>query len=169
MRDCHRWRIKPSQIRRGAAVLPVFLAVLGCSSTEGPRSGGVRLFVTNLNCLVGKCPPLEVLGFPDNQPATPGGAWSIDLGDFEAPAACLTLPDSAVFLVIGINQSAGTADTVRITWTTAMPLALGALPPGGNRIMAGPSTSSFTPAAAPGWEITFPGGTQVAPAQPCAP
>ena len=147
------------RIRKALRFLPVF--ALACSSTVAPRSG-ITLLVTNGTCNAGSCAPLEILGFPDNQPRTPGGLWSIDLGPLTERAACVTLPLSARFLVIG------GADTTTFLWTTALPLSLGAQPPSVSRIFASPSTGSFVPAAAAGWRVTLPGAAQVSANPLCA-
>jgi hypothetical protein len=161
-----RWNAAPSWMHRGAALSTVLLGVLACSSVE-PRSG-LTLRVWNLSCYAGQCSPLHILGFPDNQPATPGGGWKIDLGSVQAPITCLTIPPSSVFRIIGLHSD-GTADTTAITWTPAIPLSLGTVAADGNYIMAAPSTSEFTPAAARGWALTLPAGNQVTPAEPCGP
>ena len=148
---------------RSTCVLPVVLfAAVSCSSSLEPRSG-VTLFVTNAACRFAPCPAQHILGFPSNQPLTPGGYWSLDLGTVTTPTACLTLPSSAHFYII----DAGTNDTTTITWTTAVGLSLGTLQPQESRLMASPSTSEFVPASASGWSVAFPGGTQVAPRGAC--
>jgi hypothetical protein len=147
------------QVRKAFRFLP--LIALACSSTVEPHSG-ITLLVTNGTCGAGSCSPLEILGFPDNQPGTPGGLWSIDLGLVTGSAACVTLPLSAKFLVIG------GADTTTYLWTTARPLSLGAQSPSASRIFASPSTSSFVPAAAAGWRATLPGAAQVSASPLCA-
>ena len=45
---------------------------------EAPRP--VSLLVTNATCNPGPCTAIRVLAFPDDQPRTPGGLWSLDLG-----------------------------------------------------------------------------------------
>ena len=147
------------QIRKVLRFLP--LLALACSSTVAPRSG-VTLLVTNATCSAGSCSPLEILGFPDNQPQTPGGLWSIDLGLLTGPGACVTLPLSAKFLIIG------GADTTTYLWTTALPLSLSVQPLSASRIFASPGTSSFVPAAAAGWRATLPGVAQVSASPVCA-
>ena len=148
----------PFHVRNALRVLP--LIALACSSLA-PRAG-VTLLVTNGTCSAGSCSPLEILGFPDNQPRTPGGLWSVDLGPLTGPAACVTFPLSAKFLVIG------GADTTTYLWTTALPLSLGAQPPSASRILASPSTSSFVPATAAGWSATLPGPATVSVSPLCA-
>lgn len=140
--------------------LPLLLAAVACSSSVQPRAG-VTLLVTNATCDAGSCSPLQILGFPSNQPATPGGMWSLDLGLVTTPSACLKLPVSATFRVIGPGT------TTTYTWTTGNGLSLGAQPPSASRIQAGPSTGAFVPARAAGWTITFPGGTAVSASQAC--
>ena len=147
-----------------ATPLLVF-AALSCSSSLEPRSG-ITLLVTNGSCTPGPCSSQEVLAFPSNQPNTPGGYWSVDLGTMSGPELCITLPPSATFRVIGVNAD-GSADTTKVIWTTAMPVTLGAQAPSASRIFASPSTSGFVPATATGWSITLPGGSQVVPGQGC--
>ena len=150
----------------GAVPLLLFTA-LSCSSSVEPQSD-VTLLVTNGTCVSGRCDSLEVLGFPSNQPATPGGFWSIDLGLITSSQACFTLPASATFHVIG-EHGDGTADTLTYTWTSASSLALGAQPPSSSRIQASPSTTAFVPADAAGWGITFPTGSRATPSSACTP
>lgn len=139
----------------------LLLAAIGCSSVE-PRSG-VRLLVRNPSCRAAVCPSQQILGFPSNQPGTPGGMWSLDLGTMTTPTACLMLPPSANFYIIDTGN--GVTDT--IGWTIAEGLSLGALQPQQSRLMALPSTSAFVPASAPGWSVDLPGGTQVSPRGAC--
>ena len=146
---------------RAWTALPLLLAAtVACSSSVEPRPG-VTLLVTNATCGARSCSPLQILGFPSNQPATPGGMWSLDLGLVTTSSACLTLPASATFNVVG----PGTTKTY--SWTTANGLSLGAEPPSASRIQAAPSTGMFVPARAAGWTITLPGGAAVSAAKPC--
>lgn len=147
------------------AIAVLVFAALSCSSSLQP-SASIRLLVTNGSCVPGPCSPQEVLAFPSNQPNTPGGYWSIDLGTMTGSALCVTLPESATFLVIGVGSS-GPSDTTKFIWTTALPVALGALAPSGSRLQASPTTSGFVPAKAAGWSVNLPGGSQVLPVQPC--
>jgi hypothetical protein len=147
-------------------VVLLLLAALACSSTVAPRAG-VTLRITNGTCLGASCTPLQVLGFPSNQPLTPGGFWSIDLGLLTGPSACLAFPPSATFRVIGVSNDGTQADTTTYTWTTATPLSLGAQSPSASRIMAAPSTSAFVPARASGWSVTLPGGSRVSTTEAC--
>ena len=149
---------------RGAVVLLV-VAVLACSSVVDPKSD-ITLLVTNSSCLKGRCDSLEVLGFPSNQPLTPGGFWSIDLGLLTTPKACFKLPPAATFRVIGVNDD-GTRDTTTFTWTTVAPLALGVQAPSGFRTQASPSTTAFVPATSAGWSITLPSESHASSGPPC--
>src|SRR5437870_3075393 len=108
-------------MRATAAWISFLLGPLGCSSTVQPHAS-VTLLITNGTCETGQCASVQILGFPSNQPHTPGGFWSVDLGLVSAPSACLTLPPSATFRVI----DASTGATMTYTWTTAEGLSLGA-------------------------------------------
>ena len=145
----------------------IVFATISCSSSLEPRSG-VTLLVTNSTCHEGQCDSLEVLAFPSNQPNTPGGLWRLDLGLITTAQACFILPPSAVFRIIGEHEGGG-ADTTSIRWTNAMALSLGTLPPSASWIGASPSTSSFVPADAAGWQITVPDGSQPAQGAACTP
>lgn len=140
-------------------------AALSCSSSLDPRSG-TALLVVNGSCVAGLCSSQEVLAFPSNQPNTPGGYWSLDLGTMSGPELCVTIPASATFRVIGVNAD-GSADTTKFIWTSALPVTLGVQPPSSSRIFASPSTSGFVPATAAGWSTTLPGESQVVPGQTC--
>jgi hypothetical protein len=154
-------------LRRFPTVALVLFLTISCSSSIEPRSG-VTLLVTNGTCQGGHCDSLRVLGFPSNQPLTPGGFWSLDLGLITASKACFTLPPTAEFHVIGVRAD-GTRGTTTFTWTSAKSLALGAQPPSSSRFQAGPSTTAFVPASAAGWQITVPGGSQATPSSACTP
>lgn len=153
-----------SSIRCRGALSSILVAFLACSSTAEPHTG-VTLHVTNAPCLLGACSPVHVLAFPQKQPLTPGGLWSIDLGLLTAPGACLTFPPSATFRIWEV----GSTDTTKITWTPADSVELGALGPEESRFTALPSTSEFVPASASGWFVTLPGGTRASPGPRCAP
>jgi hypothetical protein len=145
----------------------VFFLTVSCSGSIEPRSG-VTLLVTNGTCQGGRCDSLRVLGFPTNQPLTPGGFWSLDLGLITASEACFTLPRTAAFHVIGVRVD-GTRDTTTFTWTSAKSLALGAEPPSSFMLQARPTSAAFVPASAAGWQITVPGGSQATPSSACTP
>jgi hypothetical protein len=149
---------------RGTVTL-VVLASWACSSAVEPRSD-ITLLVTNATCLNGRCDSLKVLGFPGNQPRTPGGFWSINLGLVTTPQACFTFPSSATFRVIGVNTD-GTRDTTTFIWTSADELSLGVQPPAASPIQASPSTTVFVPAIAAGWSITFPAGSPLTTSSAC--
>src|SRR4051812_41811224 len=134
--------------RRSSLAWPSLLALVAagaasCSSPSGPAGGAtpeVKLLVANGTCTATGCGVVHVLAFPAaNQPQTPGGLWSLDLGTTSARETCLTIPASATFRIIG-QTSAGTSDTITKTWTTALPLALGALPSQASRLQATPTT-----------------------------
>lgn len=154
------WRLR--------ALSLIVVATLACSSSVEPRTG-VTLLVTNGSCRLGPCAPLEVFAFPSNQPNTPGGLWSLDLGVITTAQACLTLPSKAEFRVIGVRDGGG-ADTSTFTWTNAKALSLGGQPPSASRFSATPSTATFVPADAAGWEVTVPGsGSHPSQSSACTP
>jgi hypothetical protein len=149
-----------------AAAVVVALASLACSSNLGPKSG-ITLLVTNSTCLTGQCDSVEVLAFPAEQPRTPGGYWSLDLGLLTNRSKCFTLPPSATFRVIAVSSSGGPNDTTTFTWTTADPVSLGAQAPSGPRLQATPSTSGFVPDESAGWSVTLPSGTRPSNSSAC--
>lgn len=149
------------------ALAPLVFAALSCSSSLESRSG-ITLLVVNGSCAAGLCSSQEVLAFPSNQPNTPGGYWSLDLGTMSGSELCVTIPASATFRVIGVHPD-GSADTTKFIWTSALPVTLGVQAPSASRIFASPSTSGFVPAMAAGWSTTLPGGSQVVPGQTCGP
>jgi len=137
----------------------VVLLSLSCSSSLEPRAG-VTVLVTNATCVPGPCSSQEILAFPAaNQPNTPGGAWSLDLGIMTGSELCVTLPTSAT---LSINFT-------KIVWTNAMPVTLGTLPPSASRFMATSSTSSFVPATSDGWALTLPGAVEPIASPRCTP
>ncbi len=154
-------------MQRFLATAALLVLTLSCSPVADPPPA-VTLLVLNGSCTAGHCDSLRVLGFPSNQPLTPGGFWSIDLGSLTGRQACSVIPPSATFRVIGINADSS-RDTVTFTWTGATALSLGAQPPSSSRLQAAPSTTSFVPMQARGWQITLPGGTEPVPAAPCIP
>lgn len=153
---------------RSLRILPLLLSfTISCSGSVEPRSG-VTLLVSNASCHGGRCDSLRILAFPSNQPNTPGGLWSLDLGLVTAPEVCLVLPPSATFHVTGVREN-GTTDTTTYAWTSAKSLSLGALLASSSRIQAGPTISPFVPATAAGWRITVPTGSQASPSSACKP
>jgi hypothetical protein len=170
-------RTRPLRVRRvlarcrsaglAAAAFPL-VAGLSCSLSETAPTAyePAPLLVTNGTCVDGNCDSLRVLGFPINQPLTPGGLWSLDLGVVTTEQACLTIPTSAVFLVIAVHGD-GARDTTDYPWTPALGIALGAQPPSESRLWASPSTATFVPAEATGWSVTVPSDSTVVPAPPC--
>jgi hypothetical protein len=153
--------VHPSMGFKPSSVFLV-LITLACSTATSPPSG-VTLLVTNANCTADQCTPLQVLGFPENQPHTPGGYWSIDLGFVTGPSGCLTLPASETFRVI----NGGTGSTTDYTWTTGDRISLGTVN-ATSRIQAYPTTNAFVPANARGWSVTLPVGVSISPTQACA-
>ncbi|MBN1459889.1 MAG: hypothetical protein JXA57_10140 [Armatimonadetes bacterium] len=146
----------------GTLVALGLLPLVACTSTTGP-GGPVTLFVTNATCDAGGCSPIEIRGFPENQPNTPGGMWAINLGVTNNPAVCITLPGADTFRV----TNAGTGKTTLFVWTIDDGIALGTLEPGKPAVAAVPSTGDFVPGTAEGWRIALPGGTAPIPASPC--
>jgi hypothetical protein len=151
------------------ALLASLFGAAECSTSAVDPQAGSTLLVVNGTCTAAGCEVLHVLGFPTaNQPATPGGLWSLDLGTTDARQVCLAIPPSATFRVVG-QRAAGGSDTVVTTWTSALPLALGLVSPGLTSFQAAPSTRTFIPAQARGWRITLPGDSTAVPAEPCGP
>ncbi len=154
----------------GASILLVAAALAtGCDSgADTTSTPTVSLLVTNSSCVASHCDSIDVLLFPANQPHTPGGFWSVDLGVITTPTACIKLPASAHFYVIAA-PARSSADTTTYSWTPAASFALGAIAPGGSRIMASPTTATVTiPAGTTGWGATLP-GTQAAATAECTP
>ena len=144
------------------STLYALLVVFACTSPTEPGPS-VTLLVTNATCSSGQCSSFQVRGFPSNQPHTPGGYWSLDLGTVSTGSACLILPSADTFRV----TNTGTGETTTYSWTSDDPLALGILEPGSSSLQAIPSTSAFVPASSAGWSLTLPGGTAVTPADVC--
>src|SRR5689334_3365119 len=96
-------RVMSSRITVGA--LPfLFLAASSCSSSGDPLASVIAhspaaptVLVTNGTCVDAHCDSLRVLAFPSNQPRTPAGFWSLDLGVLADRQGCFTLPPSATF------------------------------------------------------------------------
>jgi hypothetical protein len=159
-----RWTVNPGN---GARVAPwgVLLTMLvACSPVEG-QSTAVPIQVSNATCAAGPCRPIRVLAFPLNQPRTPGGLWSLELGTLSTTSACLAIPAEAKFLIIG----ATTHDTVVVRWTSRDSVALGSLAPGESRFPAQPTTGYFVPRRKHGWSVALPGSSEPVPARACRP
>jgi len=142
-------------------------SALSCSSPEQPRAG-VTLLVTNATCAPGPCTAQRVFLYPGNQPLTPGGMWAVDLGLMTGAEMCATIPTSAKFLLIQVNEN-GTADTTTITWTNLRAAELGSVDTTTPFFAALPSTSEFVAASSAGWSVTLPSGTQAVAAKACTP
>jgi hypothetical protein len=149
------------------------VATVACSSSASSPSGAdpqpVTLFVSNTTCDPGPCTEIQVLAFPDNGPSTPNGGWAISLGLVSTPTACLTIPATASFSVIGAAQAGAPYDTTTYEWTTADSVAIGAHAPPANGLNTGPSSGAFVPAKASAWAIALPGGSVATSAAPCSP
>jgi hypothetical protein len=154
----------PGPVRPEKFLPVLLLATLACSSTTESLPT-VTLLVTNATCNTGQCTPIEALGFPSNQPHTPGGFWSIDLGLVTGASACLTLPPSGEFRVGNASTGASTV----YSWTVADSLALSAEPAPADRLRAVPITGPFVPAGAAGWSIILPSGTGLSKSRACTP
>lgn len=147
-------------------VLALAALLAGCQSNAPTANdlsrpaapSGVTVRVINASCATGPCDSMYVLGFPSNGPITPGGLWSINFGLVTTPSACLTLPPADTARVTS-GGSDGIARTTLFIWTPATSLSLGAIGPGGGRLMASPTTTAFVPTNAAGWQVTLPGGT----------
>ena len=163
-------------MRMAVGTLPfLFLAASACSSSGDPLASviahspaAVTVLVTNGTCADAHCDSLRVLAFPSNQPRTPAGFWSLDLGVLAGRQGCFTLPPSATFRVIGVNPDSS-RDTTTFDWTPARAVSLGSQAPSDSRFWASPSTIEFQPDHATGWRITLPGDSSVVAAAPCAP
>ena len=143
-------------------------ALVACAKdVVGPRSG-VTLLVTNATCVAGACDSVRVLAFPSDQPNTPGGPWSVDLGVMTTPQKCFLLPPSAKFYVVAESGSAA-PDTTTIVWTPFIPVSIGTQGRGGSSLFGAPSTGAFTPANAAGWAITLPTDSVVTQSAACTP
>lgn len=154
------------RLLRGWRLSLLLSSAIACSSSvEPPPSVSVTLLVTNATCNPGPCTPLRIRAFPNNQPHTPGGLWSLDLGLIITPSACLTIPPAATFRII----DAGSGATTTYTWASADSLSLGTLGPSESAIQATPSTGAFVPMSASGWSIALPSTSLPAPSGACTP
>ena len=146
--------------------MPLVMAMAACASPiidSVPEH--VVLAVRNTTCDPGPCQAIRVLGFPQQQPRTPGGAWSLDLGVVSTATACLIIPASAQFTV----TEASTGAVAVTDWTAYDSLTLASWSPTEPRFTAGPTTSAFVPGRANAWDVSLPGTTAPVPAAPCAP
>ncbi len=143
-----------------ALLLPVLATY--SSPIAPPRS--VPLMVTNTTCTPGPCQAIRILAFPQNQPRTPGGWWSIDLGTVTTPTTCVWIPPSAHFTITDI--STGRSVVVK-SWTSGDSLALGSWASSGAPFQATPSTEWFVPQRARAWRVALPGSARPRPARAC--
>lgn len=143
-----------------ALLLPVFVGFY--LSPTSPRT--VPLLVTNTTCTPGPCQAIRVLAFPHNQPRTPGGFWTIDLGTVTGDSACFKIPPRASFSIT--DASSGRTAVVR-RWTSRDSLALGALATTEPRFKEAPSTEWFVPQRAHAWRIALPGSARPKPTRAC--
>jgi len=143
----------------GAALL---ILLAGCSDGTGPVLPS-KLLVTNTSCAAGPCLTFEVLAFPENQPNTPGGLWSLDLGGVTGTSACLTIPASAAFTI----TDAGSGAKRVVRWTTAQRASIGFVTSSQSRLQASPSTGAFVAAHSAVWSVALPGNTAPVPGREC--
>jgi hypothetical protein len=139
------------------------LSLFACSSGIEPRFSSATLLVENTTC-DSACAPIQILGFPTNQPNTPGGMWAIEIGVLTTRSGCFSLPPSATFRIIsnGVTEK-------NFMWTLRDPLALGTPVPPATRLQAGPSTATFVPATAAGWKVSLPSGVGLSATEGCTP
>jgi hypothetical protein len=142
----------------------LLILAAACHQDTAPLGGTAKLLVSNSSCSSGTCTPIHVLMFPENQPDTPAGFWSLDLGIVSGASGCLIIPASASFHV----TDAGTGATTTFTWTTTRSASIGSLAPDELALMASPSTGAFVPAREAGWSLALPGNQPPAPAAPCS-
>jgi hypothetical protein len=147
-----------------ASCATILISLAACRDGTGPTLPS-KLLVTNTTCASGPCATLDVLAFPSvpDQPITPAGPWSLDLGTVTGESACLTIPASATFTV----TDAGTGAKTVTRWTTANRLSIGLVTPGQTRFQSGPSTGTFVPARAAAWRVDLPGTATPVPAIDC--
>jgi hypothetical protein len=142
----------------------MLLVLAACTSSVEPLPDAT-LQVRNATCEPGPCQAIRVLAFPRNQPLTPGGLWSIDLGVVTGASACITLPHTAAFYVTDTGSGVVTVTT----WELDDPIALAPWPPSGARFTASPTTPEFVAANASSWSVTLPGTAAPVAAQECVP
>ena len=155
-------------MRRSGLFSSLLLILVGGSCAvfdQGEDPQEVGLLITNGTCDGDVCSPIRVRAFPDNQPHTPGGPWSIDLGVVTGRTACLMLPASQEARV----TAAGTGETKTWSWSTARGTSLGADDSSEAWFFAHSTTPSFIPADAAGWSITLPGTGAAVPSGRCTP
>lgn len=142
----------------------LLMVLAGCSdgTTTGPALAS-KLLVTNTTCAAGPCMTFEVLAFPENQPATPGGFWSLDLGAVTGASACLTIPASAAFTITDAGSGAQTV----VKWTTSQRLSIGFITSSQSRLQASPSTGTFVAAQSAAWSVALPGSAAPVPGGAC--
>jgi hypothetical protein len=140
----------------------LLISLAGCSEGTGPVLP-LKLSVTNTTCATGPCASFEVLAFPQNQPRTPAGSWSLDLGAVTGPSACLTIPASATFTIM----DAGTGDKTVVRWTTEQRVSIGLITASQSRLQASPSTGTCVAARAVAWKVALPGNTTPVPGRGC--
>jgi hypothetical protein len=141
----------------------VLLSLFACSSANEPHFSSATLLVENTTCNSTRA-PIQILGFPTNQPNTPGGMWSIEIGVLTTRSGCFTIPASSTFRIISNGVTENT-----FTWTLLNPLALGTPVPPATALQAGPNTATFVPATAAGWKVSLPGGVGLSATEGCTP
>ena len=151
-----------NRVARVAFFATLSILADGCAAALS-EPGPVKLLVTNTTCGTNGCTAFHVLAFPENQPNTPGGFWSVDLGEVTTASACLTIPATATFTI----TDAGTGATKTLTWTTRKNVSVGTRILGQSAIHASPSTGTFVPAAQAGWRAALPGNAIPTLDAPC--
>jgi len=129
------------------------MALSSCGSSSNP-SGPIMINVTNATCSSGQCTSMQVVAHLQLTTPPPPGGWIVILGTVSSPSACLVIPASGTF-----NGTVG-GTPKPVQWSTSNTFTL----TGDN---AAQPTREFVPDQAPGWSVTFPGGS-LAPAAPCS-
>jgi hypothetical protein len=130
-------------------------SAFGCSSPAEPPTGPPTLWVTNPLCDATGCGTLQIRAFVWEF-LVPQPTWGLEVvGEVEGPRGCVRFPPSWHLRVRGVDSTGAYTDSTFFTWTPEKPIFLTALDWSGGYGNQLAATETFTPADAPGWNLSF--------------
>lgn len=141
-------------VGRKTFYVTLLTGVFACSSPNAPATQIPTLLVTNPLCDTGECRTLQIRAFAWNFTVPQPFRGFITVGEVHSPTACLTFPASWDLTVTAVDSTGAPKDTTIYTWTPDDALYV-TVADGNAPLDPIGATETFTPADAPGWNLTF--------------